>query len=69
MRGIVGPRSRAPRVMESSPASTLVVEADLLLQYVMLDATLVRAHQQAATGKGAAKKAVRTRLWVVPEAD
>ena len=25
-------------------------------EYLMLDATLVRAHQQAATGKGAAKK-------------
>jgi transposase len=38
--------------------------------YVMLDATLVRAHQQAATGKGAAKKgAPRTRLWGVPEVD
>lgn len=38
--------------------------------YVMLDATLVRAHQQAATGKGAAKKGVPpTRLWGVPEVD
>ena len=36
-------------------------------EYVMLDATLVRAHQQAATGKGAAKKGERTRLWGVPE--
>jgi transposase len=39
-------------------------------EYLMLDATLVRAHQQAATGKGGAKKgALRTRLWGVPEAD
>jgi transposase len=38
-------------------------------EYLMLDATLVRAHQQAATGKGAAKKGERTRLWGVPEAD
>ena len=38
-------------------------------EYVMLDATLVRAHQQAATGKGAAKKGERTRLWGVPEVD
>jgi hypothetical protein len=38
-------------------------------EYVMLDASLVRAHQQAATGKGAAKKGERTRLWGVPEAD
>ena len=37
--------------------------------YLMLDATLVRAHQQAATGKGAAKKGERTRLWGVPEED
>ena len=34
-------------------------------QYVMIDSTLVRAHQQAATGKGGP----RTRLWGVPEAD
>jgi putative transposase len=34
-------------------------------QYLMLDSTIVRAHQQAATGKGGPK----TRLWGVPEAD
>ena len=34
-------------------------------EYVMLDTTLVRAHQQAATGKGGAK----TRLWGVREED
>jgi putative transposase len=34
-------------------------------QYLMLDSTLVRAHQQAATGKGGPA----TRLWGVPEAD
>ena len=33
--------------------------------YLMLDSTLVRAHQQAATGKGGAK----IRLWGAPEAD
>ena len=33
--------------------------------YLMLDSSLVRAHQQAATGKGG----TRTRLWGVPEAD
>ena len=33
--------------------------------YLMLDATLVKAHQQAATGKGGAA----TRLWGVPEED
>ena len=34
-------------------------------EYLMLDSTIVRAHQQAATGKGGAG----TRLWGVPEAD
>jgi putative transposase len=34
-------------------------------QYLMLDSTLVRAHQQAATGKGGPA----TRLWGAPEAD
>jgi transposase len=34
--------------------------------YLMLDSTIVRAHQQAATGR---KKGARTRLWGVPEED
>ena len=34
-------------------------------EYVMLDSTLVRAHQQAATGKGGTK----IRLWGAPEVD
>jgi transposase len=34
-------------------------------QYLMLDSTVVRAHQQAASGKGGPK----TRLWGVPEVD
>jgi transposase len=34
-------------------------------QYLMLDTTLVRAHQQAAPGKGG----LRIRLWGVPEED
>ena len=34
-------------------------------EYRMLDTTLVRAHQQAATGKGGTK----TRLWGAPEVD
>ena len=34
-------------------------------QYLMLDTTLVRVHQQAAGGKGGAK----IRLWGVPEED
>ena len=33
-------------------------------QYLMLDSTIVRAHQQAATGR---KKGAQTRLWGVPE--
>ena len=32
-------------------------------EYLMMDSTIVRAHQQAATGR---KKGVRTRLWGVP---
>ena len=32
-------------------------------EYLMIDSTLVRAHQQAATGR---KKGARTRLWGVP---
>jgi transposase len=34
-------------------------------QYLMLDSTLVRVHQQAAAGKGGP----RVRLWGVPEVD
>lgn len=34
-------------------------------EYLMLDTSLVRAHQQAATGKGGPK----IRLWGVPEED
>lgn len=33
--------------------------------YLMIDSSLVKAHQQAATGKGGG----RTRLWGVPEED
>lgn len=39
--------------------------ADRHNEYLMLDTTLVRAHQQAATGKGGP----RTRLWGAPEVD
>ena len=39
--------------------------ADRDNEYLMLDTTLVRAHQQAATGKGGPT----IRLWGVPEAD
>ena len=36
--------------------------------YVSLDSSLVRAHQQAATGKGGGQKG-GIRLWGVPEED
>jgi len=36
--------------------------------YVALDSSLVRAHQQAATGKGGGQKG-GTRLWGAPEED
>lgn len=39
--------------------------ADRDNQYLMLDSTIVRAHQQAATGKGGPG----IRRWGVPEAD
>lgn len=39
--------------------------ADPKNDYLMLDTTLVRAHQQAATGKGGRA----TRLWGAPEED
>ena len=42
-----------------------VLTADRNNEYLMLDTTLVRAHQQAATGKGGPA----TRLWGVPEED
>jgi putative transposase len=42
---------------------TLIKDRDN--QYLMLDTTLVRVHQQAASGKGGPA----TRLWGVPEAD
>jgi transposase len=42
-----------------------VLTKDRKNEYLMLDTTLVRAHQQAATGKGGTK----TRLWGDPEED
>ena len=42
---------------------SLLKDRDTL--YLMLDSSLVKAHQQAATGKGGAA----TRLWGVPEED
>jgi putative transposase len=41
--------------------------ADTKNPYLMLDSTIVRAHQQAATGRK--KGAPKTRLWGVPEVD
>jgi DNA-binding NtrC family response regulator len=40
-----------------------VLLADPENTYVMIDSTIVRAHQQAVCGKGGTK----TRLWGVPE--
>lgn len=40
-----------------------VLTADKRNEHLMLDSTLVRAHQQAASGKGGPK----IRLWGVPE--
>ena len=42
-----------------------VLLADSNNTYIMIDSTIVRAHQQAACGKGGAK----ARLWGVPEED
>lgn len=42
-----------------------ILTKDRKNEYLMLDTTLVRAHQQAATGKGGTK----TRLWGVLEED
>lgn len=41
--------------------------ADKKNLYLMIDSTIVRAHQQAATGRK--KGARKTRLWGVPEVD
>ncbi len=41
------------------------VSADRKNLYLMIDSTIVRAHQQAATGR----KKGATRLWDVPEVD
>jgi len=42
-----------------------VLTKDRKNEHLMLDTTLVRAHQQAATGKGGTK----IRLWGAPEED
>lgn len=47
-----------------------VLTADRRNEYLMLDTTLVRAHQQAATGRGAPRQrkgGPRHRLWGAPE--
>ena len=41
-----------------------ILVGDKKNQYLMIDSTIVRAHQQAATGR---KKGAQTRLWGVPE--
>ncbi len=43
-----------------------VLLADRKNTYIMIDSTIVRAHQQAACGKGGG---AGTRLWGVPEED
>lgn len=43
-----------------------VLTSDPKNDYLMIDSTIVRAHQQAATGKGGART---PRLWGVPEED
>ena len=53
----------AKAVVWDAVFSSLIKDRDN--RYLMLDTTLVRAHQQAATGKGGP----RIRLWGVPEAD
>ena len=52
-----------PRRRVGSVFAALAADRDN--QYLMLDSTIVRAHQQAATGKGGP----RIRRWGVPEAD
>jgi transposase len=42
-----------------------ILVKDARNEYVMLDSTIVRAHQQAVSGKGGPK----TRLWGAPEVD
>ena len=42
-----------------------VLIKDKKSSYLMIDSTIVRAHQQAATGKGGTVR----RLWGVPEVD
>lgn len=42
-----------------------VLTQDVNNFYLMIDSTIVRAHQQAVTGKGG----IKTRLWGVPEED
>jgi hypothetical protein len=42
-----------------------ILTSDPQNEYVMIDSTIVRAHQQAICGKGGA----RVRLWGVPEED
>jgi transposase len=43
-----------------------VLTQDAKNEYLMIDSTLARAHQPAATDQ---KRGVRTRLWGVPEED
>ena len=61
------PRGRAVNIRDIEGlhrAIGLILVRDKKNQYLMLDSTIVRAHQQAATGR---KKGAPTRLWGVPE--
>ena len=61
-----GPRSIILKGAATPAMGTPITPSDN--DYVALDSTLVRAHQQAATGKGGGQKG-GIRLWGVPEAD
>jgi putative transposase len=57
-------RKRVENKRSSLESASGALARDKKNQYLMLDSTIVRAHQQAATGR---KKGARTRLWGVPE--
>jgi hypothetical protein len=76
-RALVRPAGAVPQVEDPAPALQPLVPsrhlgavfaaltADRDNQYLMIDSTIVRAHQQAASGKGGPK----IRRWGAPEAD
>jgi transposase len=77
-RSLVRPAGAVRQVEDGAPALQPLVchagvwervfaalTADRDNQYLMIDSTIVRAHQQAASGKGGPK----IRRWGAPEAD